>query len=122
MVLPILGTLGFSLCKSAGELFEIHLRGFSITDNVNTSAYCNPETDRSGVERGRQMTNSGRCCCGDREFQFEDNFRFTKGDPKIFARREIEKPRMRYLYENCGMHTRVKSFPRSSVLVLKVVH
>ena len=83
--------MGFSLCENAGELFEIKLPGFSTRVNVNTGAYCAPETDRTGVVSGRQMTNSGRYCCGDRDFQIEENFRFTKGDPKIFARREMKK-------------------------------
>ena len=29
------------------------------------------------------------CYCGEHEFQLEHNFRFTKGDPKIFARSEM---------------------------------
>ena len=96
------------------------------------------------------MTYTGRCYCGDLKFQFddpihsqllchcrecrylsggepnasivisEDMFRFTKGAPKIFARSDLDKPRIRYFCGNCGTHICVKSPPRPGMLVLKI--
>ena len=80
------------------------------------------------------MTHTGRCYCGEINFEFDDpihsqllchcrecrylsggepnasvvitekNFRVTKGQLKTFTRDDLEAPRVRYFCENCGTH------------------
>ena len=96
------------------------------------------------------MTHTGRCYCGDVEYEFDDpihsqllchcrecrylsggaanasiiiseeNFRFTKGEPNIFKRGDLKSPRVRYFCGNCGTHICVESPPRPGMLVLKI--
>ena len=96
------------------------------------------------------MTHTGRCYCGEINFEFDDpihsqllchcrecrylsggepnasiviteeNFRVTKGQLKTFARDDLEAPRVRYFCENCGTHVCVESPPRPGMLVLKI--
>ena len=96
------------------------------------------------------MTHTGRCYCGELGYEFDDpihsqilchcrecrylsggaantsviisekTFRFTKGNPKIFKRDDLEKPRARYFCGTCGTHICVKSPPRPGMLVLKI--
>jgi len=96
------------------------------------------------------MTHTGRCYCGDVEYEFDEpihsqiichcrecrylsggaancsivisekNFRFIKGKPKIFKRHDLEAPRIRYFCSNCATHICVKSPPRPGMLVLKI--
>ena len=96
------------------------------------------------------MKQTGRCYCGDIEYEFDEpihsqllchcrecrylsggaancsiviskkNFLFTKGDPKIFKRCDLEEPRARFFCGNCGTHICVESPPRPGMLVLKI--
>lgn len=96
------------------------------------------------------MTHTGRCYCGELSYEFDDpihsqilchcrecrylsggaantsviisekTFRFTKGNPKIFKRDDLEKPRVRYFCGTCGTHICVESPPRPGMLVLKI--
>ena len=96
------------------------------------------------------MTHTGRCYCGALIYEFDDpihsqilchcrecrylsggaantsviisekTFRFTKGNPKIFKRDDLKKPRVRYFCETCGTHICVESPPRPGMLVLKI--
>ena len=96
------------------------------------------------------MTHTGRCYCGQINFEFDDpihsqlichcrecrqlsggkpnasivisekNFRVSKGELKRFARSDLEAPRVRYFCDNCGTHVCVKSPPRPGMLVLKI--
>jgi hypothetical protein len=50
----------------------------------------------------------------------EDSFQWTKGTPSVFARSDLETPRIRYFCGNCGTHICVKSPPRPGMLVLKI--
>ena len=96
------------------------------------------------------MTHTGRCYCGEINFEFDDpihsqllchcrecrylsggepnasiviteeKFRVTKGQLKTFARDDLEAPRVRYFCGNCGTHVCVESPPRPGMLVLKI--
>ena len=96
------------------------------------------------------MKHSGRCYCGDIQFEFkepihsqilchcrecrylsggepnasivisENTFTITRGKPKSFARSDLNEPRIRYFCGNCGTHICVKSPPRPGMLVLKI--
>ena len=96
------------------------------------------------------MTHTGRCYCGELSYEFDDpiqsqilchcrecrylsggaantsviisekTFRFTRGNPKIFKRNDLEKPRARYFCGTCGTHICVESPPRPGMLVLKI--
>ena len=96
------------------------------------------------------MTHTGRCYCGEINFEFDDpihsqllchcrecrylsggepnasiviteeNFRVTKGQLKTFRRDDLEAPRVRYFCGNCGTHVCVESPPRPGMLVLKI--
>ena len=96
------------------------------------------------------MTHTGRCYCGEINFEFDDpihsqllchcrecrylsggepnasiviteeNFRVTKGQLKTFRRDDLEAPRVRYFCGDCGTHVCVESPPRPGMLVLKI--
>ena len=96
------------------------------------------------------MAYTGRCYCGELSYEFDDpihsqilchcrecrylsggaantsviisekTFRFTNGNPKIFKRDDLEKPRIRYFCGTCGTHICVESPPRPGMLVLKI--
>ena len=97
-----------------------------------------------------EMKHSGRCYCGDIQFEFtepihsqilchcrecrylsggepnasivisENTFTITRGKPKRFARSDLSEPRIRYFCGNRGTHICVKSPPRPGMLVLKI--
>ncbi len=92
------------------------------------------------------MTLTGHCYCGDlayeakgdiitkgnchcRECQYmtgghplafivmpDDGFSYTKGEPKIYRRSDIENPRTREFCANCGTHILSKGMPGAVVL------
>ena len=96
------------------------------------------------------MSHTGRCYCGEIEFEFDDpihsqllchcrecrylsggesnasivisekNFRVIKGELKTFARDDLDAPRVRSFCGNCATHICVESPPRPCMLVLKI--
>ena len=96
------------------------------------------------------MSHTGRCYCGEIEFEFDDpihsqllchcrecrylsggesnasivssekNFRVIKGELKTFARDDLDAPRVRSFCGNCATHICVESPPRPGMLVLKI--
>lgn len=100
--------------------------------------------------KAAEMKHSGRCYCGDIQFEFtdpihsqilchcrecrylsggepnasivisENTFTVIRGELKTFARSDLNEPRVRYFCGNCGSHICVKSPPRPGMLVLKI--
>jgi hypothetical protein len=84
-----------------------------------------------GYEAGGSPIFQGQCHC--RECQYvsggmpvavmgmpEASFRFTKGAPKGFRRRDLEKPVTREFCPECGTHVTTRSPALPGVVLVKV--
>jgi hypothetical protein len=95
--------------------------------SLNGHCYCG----ELAYETGGSPVFQGQCHC--RECQYfsggmpvvvmgmpEASFRFTKGAPKGFQRKDLEKPVTREFCANCGTHVTTRSPGLPGVVLVKV--
>jgi len=106
--------------------------------------------DRHTIDEETSMKLTGRCYCGDIQYEFEgeaqgalqchcrecqyitggnpnvimvlpeSGFKFTRGAPASFARSDLERPVTRYFCAHCGTGMGTRSPARPGSFILKV--